>query len=109
MEDPKEPIDVDQLKRNRRVATIIGSCAIVALIALVYAFVKQIEYNRGMEETAAKLELCQKETEVAMKRAEKAEAEAVRQERIANEQRIAAERAALEARAALEKCSKGKK
>lgn len=85
-----------RLQRARTTATVFGVLAIVALMALVYAFVQQVAATRNAEEAIRQKELADQNAEQARKSAEEARI----QEGIAKEQRAAAEKSEKEARQA---------
>jgi WD40 repeat protein/energy-coupling factor transporter ATP-binding protein EcfA2 len=85
-----------RLQRARTTATVFGVLAVVALMALVYAFVQQVAATRNAEEAIRQKILA----ENSQKQAEANAAEAIRQEKIAKENQMAAEKARQEADAA---------
>jgi WD40 repeat protein len=79
-----------KLQRARTVAIILGGFLILALVAFVYAFVKQTEANRNFEEAQRQEKLAKNNEKIAI--AAKADAlkqrdEAKRQTEIADQQR----------------------
>lgn len=85
-----------RLQRARTTATVFGVLAVVALMALVYAFVQQVAATRNAEEATRQALLAQASEKQAKANAE----EARRQEAIAKENQLAAEKASAEAEAA---------
>jgi len=80
-------IDPVELRKNRRLAIIIGTFAIIALISLVYAFVQQVAAEKTTELAFSQRILAEQAQMMANQNAE----EARRQEAIANELRKALE------------------
>lgn len=80
-EDENKGVDPSALRRNRRMATIIGTCFIIVLIALVYAFVQQVAAEKNAEE-AMRQKMLAKQSEVI---AQQNAMEAQRQEARAKE------------------------
>lgn len=81
--DTKKP-DPSVVHRARKMATIIGACAIIALIAMGYAFVQREVALKNAEEAFRQRVLAEESQNMAMQNAE----EAKRQAAIANELRV---------------------
>lgn len=96
----------DGMKKTMR-RSLIGMLILifVALISLVYAFVKNVEATKNAEEANRQRILAEEQKMYADKNAE----EALKQREIANEQRRVAELAIKQAREELNNCRKGKK
>jgi hypothetical protein len=96
LKDPSlfDVIQKSLLRRARITALVLGSFLIIALLAVVYAFVQQTLAKESMKQASAQQELCIKEAQ--------------KQQALATEARMIAEEANRMAQEQLEACLKKK-
>jgi hypothetical protein len=83
-EDGPRKVDATELRRNRKMATILGTCSIIVLISLVYAFVQQIAAERNAERAFINEALAKESRQMADQNAEEARKQAAIAQELAN-------------------------
>lgn len=74
-EDENKRVDPSTLRRNRNLATFIGTYSIIVLIAMIYAFVQQVSAEKNAEEA---MRLVKQSEEIAQQNAMEAQRQEAR-------------------------------
>lgn len=74
-EDENKRVDPSALRRNRKLATFIGTYSIIVLIAMIYAFVQQVSAEKNAEEA---MRLVKQSEEIAQQNAMEAQRQEAR-------------------------------